>query len=122
MAKLFCINSILIITIEYLMLLNNCVTFQIKAEAIKLEMLKIKEEQKEHQEAEQEKQILEAKKREKEELKDKAPILNLDGLSDMVDPAPLVIIESAKSKSEEGLSGKDIEVIEDALEKLGKFI
>ncbi|KAJ8716495.1 hypothetical protein PYW07_003122 [Mythimna separata] len=96
--------------------------FKAKAEAIKLEVQKIKEEQKEHQEAEREKQILEAKKREREmeELKDKAPIIDVDGVAPMVDPAPVIIIESSKQKPEEGLSGKDIEVIEDALEKLAE--
>lgn len=38
----------------------------------------------------------------------------------MIDPAPVIIVDSPKVKSEEGLSGKDIVVIEDALEKLGK--
>jgi hypothetical protein len=38
----------------------------------------------------------------------------------MVDPAPVIATDSVK-KSEEGLSGKDIEVIEDALEKLGEL-
>ena len=60
-------------------------------------------------------------KREKEELKDRAPIIETEGGSPMVDPAPVIIIDAPKPKSEEGLSGKDIEVIEDALEKLGKF-
>lgn len=77
---------------------------------------------KELQEAEREKQILEAKKREKEELKDKAPIIDTQIPPVMVDPAPVIVIETPKPKSEEGLSGKDIEVIEDALEKLGKVL
>lgn len=96
--------------------------FKAKAEAIKLEVQKIKEEQKEHLEAEREKEILEAKKREKEkeELKDKAPVIDLEGGAPMVDPAPVIIVDSPKQKSEEGLSGKDIEVIEDALEKLAE--
>lgn len=40
-----------------------------------------------------------------------------------VDPAPVIAVDPVKpkaEKTEEGLSGKDIEVIEDALEKLGK--
>lgn len=93
--------------------------FKTKADAIKLEEQKIKEEMKELQEAEREKQILEAKKREKEELKDKAPIIDLES-APMVDPAPVIIVDAPKPKSEEGLSGKDIEVIEDALEKLAE--
>lgn len=76
---------------------------------------------KEMQEAERERQILEAKKREKEELKDKAPVLEV-ATPIMIDPAPIIIVDTPKPKSEEGLSGKDIEVIEDALEKLGKCI
>lgn len=72
------------------------------------------------QEAELEKQLLEAKKREKEELKDKAPIIDDKSTPVMVDPAPVLAVDLPKIKSEEGLSGKDIEVIEDALEKLGK--
>lgn len=72
-------------------------------------------------EAEKEKQILEAKKREKEELKDKAPIIDEQFEQIAIDPAPIIAIDSTKPKSEEGLSGKDIEVIEDALEKLGKY-
>uniref|UniRef100_A0A2A4JF37 Letm1 RBD domain-containing protein n=1 Tax=Heliothis virescens TaxID=7102 RepID=A0A2A4JF37_HELVI len=95
------------------------IDFKAKAEAIKLEEQKIKEEMKEMQEAEREKQILEAKKREKEELKDKAPVIDLEAPA-MVDPAPVIIVDSPKSKTEEGLSGKDIEVIEDALEKLAE--
>ncbi|XP_022827754.1 mitochondrial proton/calcium exchanger protein [Spodoptera litura] len=94
--------------------------FKAKAEAIKLEEQKIKEEMKELQEAEREKQILEAKKREKEELKDKAPIIDTKLPPVMVDPAPVIVIETSKPKTEEGLSGKDIEVIEDALEKLAE--
>lgn len=72
------------------------------------------------QEAEREKQLLEAKLREKEELKDKAPIL--DDVPLMVDPAPVIATDTPKPKTEDGLSGKDIEVIEDALEKLGKVL
>ncbi|XP_030020455.1 mitochondrial proton/calcium exchanger protein [Manduca sexta] len=94
--------------------------FKAKAEAIKLEELKIKEEKKEMQEAEKEKQLLEAKKREKEELKDKAPIIDADATPVMVDPAPIIAVDPPKPKAEEGLSGKDIEVIEDALEKLAE--
>lgn len=87
---------------------------------IKLEQEKIKEEKKEMQEAEREKQLLEAKQREKEELKDKAPIL--EDVPLMADPAPIIATDTAKPKAEDGLSGKDIEVIEDALEKLGKIL
>ncbi|CAH0587092.1 unnamed protein product [Chrysodeixis includens] len=94
--------------------------FKAKAEAIKLEELKIKEEQKELLEAEREKQILEAKKREKETLKDKAPITDIESSPVMIDPAPVIIVDTPKVKSEEGLSGKDIVVIEDALEKLAE--
>ncbi|CAG9787904.1 unnamed protein product [Diatraea saccharalis] len=94
------------------------VDFKAKAEAIKLEEEKIKEEKKELQEAEKEKEILEAKKREKEELKDKAPIIDTESTPVMSDPAPVIAVDS--KKSEEGLSGKDIEVIEDALEKLAE--
>lgn len=93
---------------------------QTKAEAIKLEELRIKEEKIELLEAEKEKQMLEAKKREKEVLKDKAPIIDLESEPIMVDPAPVIAVDPVK-KSEEGLSGKDIEVIEDALEKLGEL-
>lgn len=93
--------------------------FQAKAEAIKLEEEKIKEEKKEMQEAEREKEILEAKKREKEELKDKAPVLDPEMTPVLTDSAPVIKVDT--KKSEEGLSGKDIEVIEDALEKLGKL-
>lgn len=75
---------------------------------------------KELQEAEREKQILEAKKRQKEELKDKAPIIDVDSEPISVDPAPVIAVDPPQPKSEEGLSGKDIDVIEDALEKLGK--
>lgn len=82
--------------------------------------MKIKEEKQELQEAEREKQLLEAKKREKEELKDKAPIIDAESTPILVDPAPVIAVDPPKQKSEEGLSGKDIEVIEDALEKLGK--
>ncbi|CAH0399703.1 unnamed protein product [Chilo suppressalis] len=94
------------------------VDFKTKAEAIKLEEQKIKEEKKELQEAERQKETLEAKKREKEELKDKAPIIDTESTPAMIDPAPVITIES--KKPEEGLSGKDIEVIEDALEKLAE--
>ncbi|KAH9631054.1 hypothetical protein HF086_015039 [Spodoptera exigua] len=94
--------------------------FKAKAEAIKLEEQKIKEEMKEMQEAEREKQILEAKKREKEELKDKALVIDTETSPAMEDPAPVIIVDTPKPKSEEGLSGKDIEVIEDALEKLAE--
>lgn len=90
-----------------------------------MEELKIKEEKKELLEAELEmkqKQLLEAKKREKEELKDKAPILDEETTPIMVDPAPILAVDTPKPKTEEGLSGKDIEVIEDALEKLGKLL
>lgn len=73
------------------------------------------------QEAEMEKQMLDAKKREKEELKDKAPILDEESTPVMVDPAPILAVDAPKPKTDEGLSGKDIDVIEDALEKLGKF-
>ncbi|XP_041979843.1 mitochondrial proton/calcium exchanger protein [Aricia agestis] len=93
--------------------------FKAKAEAIKLEEQKIKEEKQEMQEAEREKQLLEAKKREKEELKDKAPIISEDITPIMVDPAPVIAVDS-KPKTEEGLSSKDMEVIEDALEKLAE--
>ncbi|KAJ0183143.1 hypothetical protein K1T71_001119 [Dendrolimus kikuchii] len=96
------------------------VDFKTKAEAIKLEEQKIKEEKKELQEAEREKQLLEAKKREKEELKDKAPILDVETAPVFVDPAPVIAVDPPKPKAEEGLSGKDIEVIEDALEKLAE--
>ncbi|KAL0830377.1 hypothetical protein ABMA28_002563 [Loxostege sticticalis] len=95
------------------------VDFKTKAEAIKLEELRIKEEKIELLEAEKEKQMLEAKKREKEVLKDKAPIIDLESEPIMVDPAPVIAVDPVK-KSEEGLSGKDIEVIEDALEKLAE--
>ncbi|VVC95978.1 unnamed protein product [Leptidea sinapis] len=95
------------------------VDFQTKMEVIRLEELKIKEENREMMEAEQEKALLEAKKRQKEELKDKAPILE-DLNSVLVDPAPVIAVDSPKPKSEEGLSNKDIEVIEDALEKLAE--
>ncbi|XP_026748750.2 mitochondrial proton/calcium exchanger protein [Galleria mellonella] len=93
--------------------------FKVKAEAIKLEEAKIKEEKQELQEAEREKEILEAKKREKEELKDKAPIVDPEATPVIVDTAPVVNVDTPK-KTEEGLSGKDIEVIEDALEKLAE--
>ncbi|XP_075975018.1 leucine zipper and EF-hand containing transmembrane protein 1 [Anticarsia gemmatalis] len=99
------------------------VDFKAKAEAIKLEEKQIKEEKQELQEAEREKQILEAKKREKEELKDKAPIIEVETAAAMNDPAPILIVDTPKpksEKSEEGLSGKDIEVIEDALERLAQ--
>lgn len=86
-----------------------------------MEEQKIKEEKQELQEAEREKQILEAKKKEKEELKDKAPIIDEESTPIMVDPAPVIAVDTPKAKSEEGLSGKDIEVIEDALEKLGNI-
>lgn len=72
------------------------------------------------QEAEREKQILEAKQREKEELKDRAPILA--DVPEMADSAPVIASDTVKTKTEDGLSGKDIEVIEDALEKLGKIL
>ncbi|XP_045769487.1 mitochondrial proton/calcium exchanger protein isoform X3 [Maniola jurtina] len=94
------------------------VDFKTKLDTIKLEEQKIKEERKELQEAEREKEMLEAKKREKEELKDKAPILDDLSTPVMVDPAPVIAVDAVKPKTEEGLSGKDIEVIEDALEKL----
>ncbi|XP_028033997.1 mitochondrial proton/calcium exchanger protein [Bombyx mandarina] len=94
--------------------------FKAKAEAIRLEEMKIKEEKQELQEAEREKQLLEAKKREKEELKDKAPIIDAESTPILVDPAPVIAVDPPKQKSEEGLSGKDIEVIEDALEKLAE--
>lgn len=94
--------------------------FKTKAEAIRLEEEKIKEEIKELQEAEREKQLLEAKKREKEELKDKAPIIDLESTPMLVDSAPAIAVDPPKTKTEEGLSGKDIEVIEDALEKLAE--
>lgn len=87
---------------------------------IKLEQEKIKEEKKEMQEAEREKQLLEAKQREKEELKDRAPIV--EDVPLMVDPAPVIASDTVKPKIEDGLSGKDIEVIEDALEKLGTIL
>ncbi|KAM3958957.1 LOW QUALITY PROTEIN: leucine zipper and EF-hand containing transmembrane protein 1 [Aphomia sociella] len=93
--------------------------FQAKADAIKLEEAKIKEDKQELQEAEREKEILEAKKREKEELKDKAPIIDPETTPVILDTAPVVNTDTTK-KSEEGLSGKDIEVIEDALEKLAQ--
>ncbi|KAL4707601.1 hypothetical protein ACJJTC_001646 [Scirpophaga incertulas] len=95
------------------------VDFKAKAEAIKLEEQKIKEEKIEMQESEREKEIIEAKKREKEELKDKAPIIDVEAMPVMVDPAPVISTDTTK-KSEEGLSSKDIEVIEDALEKLAE--
>lgn len=59
-------------------------------------------------------------KREKEELKDRSPIIDSASTEILVDPAPVIAVDAVKPKSEEGLSGKDIEVIEDALEKLGK--
>ncbi|XP_013134230.1 PREDICTED: LETM1 and EF-hand domain-containing protein 1, mitochondrial [Papilio polytes] len=98
------------------------VDFKAKAEAIKLEEQKIKEDMKEFLEAEREKQILEAKKKQKEELVDKAPIIEMDMEQVMIDPAPVIAIDvpKQKEKSEEGLSGKDLEVIEDALEKLAE--
>lgn len=96
--------------------------FQTKAEAIKLEEQRIKEEKKEMQEAEREKQILEAKKREKEELQDRAPIIDVESAPSEVDKAPVLNVDTPKPKSEEGISAKDIEVIEDALENLGKMI
>ncbi|XP_045499083.1 mitochondrial proton/calcium exchanger protein [Colias croceus] len=95
------------------------VDFKAKLEVIRLEELKIKEEIKEMQEAEREKQMLETKKRQKEELKDKAPILEDIG-SVLVDPAPVIAVDTPKPKDDEGLSTKDIEVIEDALEKLAE--
>lgn len=94
-------------------------TFQTKAEAIRLEEQRIKEENIEMQEAEKEKEMLEAKKREKEELKDKAPILDEESTPVLVDPAPVIAVDAPKPKSDEGLSSTDVEVIEDALEKLG---
>lgn len=90
-------------------------------EAIKLEEQRIKEEKREMQEAEREKQLLETKQREKEELKDKAPVLDPSITQTMVDTAPDIIVDTPKQKAEEGLSSKDIEVIEDALEKLGMY-
>lgn len=74
------------------------------------------------QEAEKAKQILETKKREKEELKDKAPVVNIESEPSKLDTAPVITVDSQKSKSDEGLSGKDIEVIEDALENLGMLL
>ncbi|KOB70853.1 Uncharacterized protein OBRU01_12996 [Operophtera brumata] len=96
------------------------VDFKAKAEAIKLEELRIQEEKKETEEAEREKEILEAKKRENEELKDKAPIIKSPSSELLIDPAPVLAVDAVKPKSEEGLSGKDIEAIEDALEKLAE--
>lgn len=93
---------------------------QTKMEVIRLEELRIKEENKELLEAEREKELLETKKRQKEELKDKAPVLQ-DINSVLVDPAPVIAVDTPKPKTDEGLSTKDIEVIEDALEKLGKI-
>ncbi|XP_053604574.1 mitochondrial proton/calcium exchanger protein [Plodia interpunctella] len=95
--------------------------FKAKAEAIKLEEERIKEEKKELQEAEREKEILEAMKKEKvkDELVDRAPIIEVETAKVLTDPAPVIKIDIPK-KSEEGLSGKDIEVIEDALEKLAE--
>ncbi|XP_038214087.1 mitochondrial proton/calcium exchanger protein [Zerene cesonia] len=95
------------------------VDFKTKMEVIRLEEMKIKEENKEMQEAEREKQILEVKKRQKEELKDKAPILEDIGTV-LVDPAPVIAVDTPKPKTDEGLSTKDIEAIEDALEKLAE--
>ncbi|CAH2084950.1 unnamed protein product [Euphydryas editha] len=94
--------------------------FKTKAEAIRLEEERIKEEKKEMQEAEREKEMIEAKKREKEELKDKAPILDEESTPIMVDPAPIIAVDPPKPKSEEGLSATDIDMIEDALEKLAE--
>ncbi|XP_045449708.1 mitochondrial proton/calcium exchanger protein isoform X2 [Melitaea cinxia] len=94
--------------------------FKTKAEAIRLEEERIKEENKEMQEAEKEKEMLEAKKREKEELKDKAPILDEESTPVLVDPAPVIAVDPPKPKSDEGLSSTDVEVIEDALEKLAE--
>lgn len=94
--------------------------FKTKAEAIRLEEQRIKEENKEMQEAEKEKEMLEAKKREKEELKDKAPILDEESTPVLVDPAPIIAVDPPKPKSDEGLSSTDVEVIEDALEKLAE--
>ncbi|XP_061714054.1 mitochondrial proton/calcium exchanger protein [Cydia pomonella] len=95
------------------------IDFKAKMESIRLEEQKIKEEQAEMLEAEKEKQILEAKKREKEELKDKAPILDTEQEAAAKDEAMVLNVDSPKP-AEEGLSGKDIEVIEDALEKLAE--
>lgn len=94
--------------------------FKAKAEAIKLEEKQIKEEKQEMQEAEKEKEILEAKKREKEELLDKAPTISIEAEPVKVDTAPVLIVDTPKPKSEEGLSSKDIEAIEDALENLAQ--
>ncbi|XP_049872715.1 mitochondrial proton/calcium exchanger protein [Pectinophora gossypiella] len=98
--------------------------FKAKVEAIKLEEQIIKEEKKEMQEAEREKQLLEAKKREKELLEDKATVLDVEKQMAMVDTAPIIEVDTpqpkAKSQEEKGLSGKDIEVIEDALERLAE--
>lgn len=90
---------------------------QAKAEAIKLEELKIKEEKKEIEEAEREKQLREAKKQEQDKP---APISVLDEV--LVDTAPVIEVDTPKQKSEEGLSSTDIDVIEDALEKLGELL
>lgn len=104
------------------MLIRYNKIFQDKVDAIKFEEQRIKEEKKELQEAEREKALLEAKKREKEELKDKALVLDADSTPELVDPAPVIAVDAVKPKSDEGLSSKDIEVIEDALEKLGKVL
>ncbi|KAI5637702.1 LETM1-like protein domain-containing protein [Phthorimaea operculella] len=100
------------------------IDFKAKADAIKLEALKIKEENKEQLEAEREKQLLDNKKKEKladkETLVDKAPILDLEEMPAAVDRAPTIEVDTPKQAGEEGLSGKDIEVIEDALERLAE--
>ncbi|GBP90830.1 hypothetical protein EVAR_55331_1 [Eumeta japonica] len=96
------------------------VDFKVKMDAIKLVEAKIKEEKKEFQEAEKEKQVMEAKKRQKEELIDKAPIIDITRTPLMEDTAPVIAVDTIKSKADEGLSEKDIEVIEDAIEKLAE--
>lgn len=94
--------------------------FQAKADAIKLELEKILQDKQEMQEAEKEQEMMEAKKREKEVLKDKAVVLDVESATVMVDPAPAIAVDTPKPEKEESISAKDIEVIEDALEKLGE--
>lgn len=90
---------------------------QAKIEAIKEEERKIQEERQEQRE--------EVARLKKEEVVDKAPVLDMKATPEIVDKAPIISAEAEKAKEvkkDDDISAEDIEIIEGALDSLGEVL
>lgn len=91
-----------------------------RLEALREEERKIQEERKEHREEKKKELELEVKKKDKEQLVDKAPVLSAEDTAVLQDAAATATTKAQSTDKEEHLQSKDFEIIEHAIDTVSK--